>query len=1173
MYDFLAANFCMPQGCIKKLLLTMKITVFLLFLALTQVSAEGYSQQITYREANTTLKQVFNEINKQTGFNVFWSSRVIAKAPTFNANFDHTPLLEVLDFCLKEAHLTYSIEGTTIIIRTAPPAPTPQPEEVVPPDITITGTIRDPKGAVMAGVSIVVVGSRNEGTTTDNNGKFVLDVKEGAVIKVSFISFESQTFTVTANKTVFNLVMLPDTKLGDEIIITAYGKKEKKEAVVGSVSSINPEQLRTPSSNLTNALAGQVAGMISFQRGGQPGLDNSQFFIRGVTTFGYSPSPLILVDNIELSANDLARLNVDDIASFSILKDASAAALYGARGANGVILVTTKGGRTGRARISLRYERSISKPTKTVELADPVTYMKMFNEAVATRSDVSLQQPQFTPNDIQGAEATWKKTPGYNPYVYPAVDWFSTLFKKQTTTQRANLGLSGGTDFAQYYIAGAYSRDNGIMQNNPVNNFNSGMKFENYQLRANVNMKVTKTTEVIVRLWGNFNDYTGPITDDQSGFATDLYDRALHTSPVAFPAYFPPDSANLLTKHILFGNNGKIATGLQDNPYADLMYGYKSFSESRMSAQFELNQNLNFITPGLNFRGLFSTNRYSYFDLTRSYKPFYYTVNQYEPNTDKYSLIWLNDQPGAAQEYLSYSPGNKNVNTYIYFLGTMDYSHTFGDHTIAATLVGTREQTQTANASTLQLSLPHRNLGLAGRLTYNYKSRYFVEGNFGYNGSERFSSDHRFGFFPTIGGGWVVSNEPFWQNSHISDIVTRLKLRGSYGLVGNDNIDRVESNRFFYLSTVTPHQGPGATFGTRNSIFLQGPSIQNYPNPDATWETSHKSNLAVEFSLYKKLNVIAEYYWEYRENIFQNRGYIPVTEGLESTVKANLGTAYAKGLDLHADYRQTFSKDLWMQMLGNLTITSSRYGHYEEPEYKYRYRFLSGQQINQPQGYIAERLFVDDKEALNSPPQTFGGPQPQGGDIKYRDVNKDGIINQDDQVPIGLPTTPQIIYGFGISAGYKGFDINAFFQGLARESFFINPTSQNDRYNGYYGTTPFVNSAQILKAYADNHWSEENQKLYALWPRLATYDVINNQQQSTWWLRDGSFMRLKSLEIGYTFPKKMVRGAFMDNLRIYFNGLNLITWSHFKLWDPEMAGQGFGYPVQKVFNLGINANF
>ncbi|HEX9512165.1 MAG TPA: TonB-dependent receptor [Puia sp.] len=1050
----------------------------------------------------------------------------------------------------------------------APPKPAGTPK------ITVTGTITDSAGKKIEGASILALTKRNVGTSSDANGRFILDVDPGTVLVVSYVGYADYKIKVSAEQRSINAV-LQIAAAGDAVIVTAYGQKQRKEAIVGSVTSVNPELLRTPSSNLTNAMAGEIAGVISFQRGGQPGRDNAQFFIRGVTTFGYSASPLILVDNIELSANDLARLNVDDIASFAILKDASAAALYGARGANGVILVTTKEGKPGKAKINLRYENSVSKPTQNVQLADPVTYMKMYNEALTTRDP--LATPQFTPNQIIGTQATMNHTPGYNPYVYPATDWMTTLFKKQTTTNRANFGLSGGTEFTKYYISGSYDRDNGILQVNPVNNFNSGMKYENYQLRSNVNMKISKTTEVVVRLWGNFNDYTGPITDDQSGFATDLYDRALHTSPVAFPAFYPPDSANLLAKHILFGNSVLTTGGLQDNPYADEMHGYKSFSESRMSAQFELNQNFDFITKGLNFHGLFSTNRYSYFDLSRAYKPFYYNIQNYDPASKQYSLTWLNNQPGAAQEFLSYYPGTKNVTTYIYMMGNLDYSHSFGKHNISATLVGTREQTLNANAvdpnnanPSLQYSLPYRNLGVSGRLTYSYASRYYLEGNFGYNGSERFSSQHRYGFFPTIGAGWVVSNEKFWEDHNISTILTRVKLRGSYGLVGNDNID---NTRFYYLSGVVPGGGGGASFGTNNSVSLNGTAILNYPNPDVTWETSKKSNLALELTILKNLNIIAEIYHEYRYNILQSRSYIPVTDGLEAPIKANVGTAYSKGLDLHLDYKQTISKNLWASVLGNLTVTSSKYGHYEEPQYKYPYRSQSGQPINQPFGYIAERLFVDDKEALNSPSQSFGSAsQPRGGDIKYRDVNKDGIINQDDQVPIGLPTTPEIIYGFGFSVGYKGFDLNAFFQGLARESFFINPTSVDNRYYGVYGTAPFASNGQVLKAYADNHWSEENQNLYALWPRLSTYDNVNNEQQSTWWLRDGSFLRLKSLEVGYSLPKAMARRMYLDNLRIYFNGLNLVTWSHFKLWDPEMAGQGFGYPIQKVFNVGINVN-
>lgn len=1038
--------------------------------------------------------------------------------------------------------------------------------------VTVTGSVKDTTAKYLGGVSIINLNKKGSGTFTDNNGNFIIKVAAGSVLQFSFVGYQNQEVTITATTDTLNIVLHPASAASQDVVVTAFGRHERREAVVGSVTTVNPSDLQIPASNLTNALAGRVAGLIAFQRGGQPGFDNSNFFIRGVTTNGYSASPLILVDNIELSTDDLARLQVDDIASFSILKDASAAALYGARGANGVILITTKDGKIGKAQVNIRVENSISKPTKNVDLADPVTYMKDYDEAVTTR--FPSQTPQFTPNQIYNTQQTWNKAPGSNPYVYPAVDWMKTLFKDQTSTTRADFSASGGSQFAKYYIAGSYSRDNGILQVNPVNNFNSGMKFENYQLRANVNLAITSTTNVEVRLWGNFNDYTGPITSSSDGFATDLYIKALHANPVAFAPSYPPDSANLLTHHILFGNNTGITGSLLDNPYADLMDGYKSFSQSRMSAQFELTQKLDFFTKGLSFHGIFSTNRYSYFDLTRQYKPFYYGIGSFDPHTNKYTLDWLNNQPGAAQEFLSYSQGSKSVTSYLYLQGTLDYSRTFGRNSISATMIGTREQTEDGDEGDLQSSLPNRNLGFSGRASYSYDNRYFVEFNFGYNGSEKFAPEHRWGFFPTIGAGWVISNEKFWKGG-IADVVTRLKLRGSYGMVGNDNIS---SRRFFYLSNVSPDGGPGASFGTSNGFSLNGTTISAYPNPDITWERSKKSNLAVEATLFKNLNVTAEIYHEYRYDILNPRGYIPVSVGIETSANANLqaniGKVSSNGLDLNLDYKQTISKDFWAQAMGNLTITANKLIYDEEPDYRYAYQYGYGLPLNQPRGYIAERLFVDDKEAQNSPPQSFGGTLPvMGGDIKYRDVNGDGVIDADDQVPIGLPTTPQIIYGFGFSIGYKHLDLSAFFQGLARESFFINPTANTDVYNGIYGTAPFLNNAQLLQAYADNHWTEENQNLYALWPRLSSVEIPNNEQQSTWWMRDGSFLRLKSVELGYTLPQKWTKHAAIKNLRIYFSGLNLLTFSKFKMWDPEMAGQGFGYPVQKVYNLGLNMNF
>ncbi|MES1160476.1 MAG: TonB-dependent receptor plug domain-containing protein, partial [Bacteroidota bacterium] len=435
----------------------MKIASFLVLIALTQASAAGFSQQVTFKKKNVTFKQVFNVINKQTGYNVFWSSKGIASLPRLDADFENMPLQKVLEICLKNVDLTYSIEGKSIIIKPAIKAIAPP--GIIVADTTITGSVEDAKGYPMPGVSLVVEGDSKRGTATDSTGRFVLRAKEGTTIKVSFVGYVSQTFKVTADRKKYTIILQEDVKVGEEIVITAYGKKERKEAIVGSVTTVKPDDLRIPASNLTNAMAGQIAGVIAFTPSGQPGVDNANFFIRGVTTFGYKQDPLILIDNVELTASDLARLNVDDIESFSILKDASATALYGARGGNGVILVKTKEGKTGKAQINLRIKNSISQSVKNLQLADPVTYMKDFNEAVQTR--FPLDPLPYTPNKIANTQATLDHAPGSNPYVYPAVDWLAMLFKNRTSTQRGDLSLQGGGGIARYYVAGSFSNDNG----------------------------------------------------------------------------------------------------------------------------------------------------------------------------------------------------------------------------------------------------------------------------------------------------------------------------------------------------------------------------------------------------------------------------------------------------------------------------------------------------------------------------------------------------------------------------------------------------------------------------------------------------------------------------------------------------------------------------------------
>lgn len=1056
--------------------------------------------------------------------------------------------------------------------------------------ITVSGTVSDTLSRNIPGATVMVVGTKI-GTQTDGNGKFVMEVNEGAVLRITYIGFKEQRITVTATTKTLNIRLVENSMQANEVVITAMGQKQRREAVVGSVTTIKPGDLKIPASNLTAALAGQAAGIISYQRSGQPGQDNASFFIRGVTTFGYKQDPLILIDNVELTPNDLARLQPDDISSFTILKDASATALYGARGANGVILVSTKEGKEGKANVNFRSEYSQSQSTQTLKLVDPIQYMELFNEASLTR-DPALPLP-FPAVKIQNTKATIAGTPGNNPYVYPAVDWIDMLFKDKASTQRNNLSISGGGGVAKYYISGSYNVDNGILKTDIRNNNENNVNFKNYQLRSNVNISLTKSTEAIVRLSGTFSDYNGPITLDGS-FASDLYAIASHASPVLFPAYYPADEANMGANHILFGNvggpNGTRSNSIlypNGNPYAQLLKGHKNSSESRMSAQLEINQNFDFITKGLRLRGIFNTNRYSYFDSQLAYSPYFYSADSYNKEDNTYTLTWLNPMKGPSfsnvpTEYLEYSKNEPNANSFYYIQAALDYNRKFGNHSLSSTLIGTSQQTlyssakdPRTNTTTLPYSLPFRNLGLAGRATYSFNDRYFVEFNFGYNGSERFSSNNRYGFFPTIGAAWVPSNEAFWKQN---DIVNRLKFRFSHGLVGNDAIG---SQRFFYLSDVNLNGGNFAQFGINNQNQLNGVTIRSYANSNITWETSKQTNLAAEITLLKNFNIIAEIYKNHRFDILRKRN-IPATEGFEADVLTNLGEVDSKGIDLSLDYKQNFNNGLWASVRGNFTYSTNKYTYIEEPNYPETWRHFMGQPISRGYGFIAERLFVDDAEVANSPKQLFTtqdaydnkitGVMPRGGDIKYRDLNGDGKIDDLDMVFMGYPSTPEIVYGFGLSSGFKGFDLSAFFQGQARVSFFIDPRK----------VSPFLERnvkyvegrSQVLKAFADSHWSEENQDVYATYPRLGTSNelIANNLQPSSWWLRDGSFIRLKSLEIGYTLPKNVLRSLKISNCRFYFNGLNLITWSPFKMWDPELGGNGFAYPIQKVFNLGINLN-
>lgn len=1006
----------------------------------------------------------------------------------------------------------------------------------------ITGTVVDDLGSTLPGVAVLVVGTPR-GVTTDIDGTFSLEVSPADKLEITYLGMQTQTVTV-GNKTVFNIKLEPRVDELEEVTVVAFAK-QRKESVLASVTTVKVGELKVPSSNLTTALAGRMAGLISYQTTGEPGKDNANFFIRGITTFSEKArDPLILIDGVELSSDDLARLNTDDIASFSLMKDATATALYGARGANGVILVTTKEGKEGKAKLSVRFENSFSSATQDVKLSDPITFMKMHNEAVLTRNP--LAPTPYSNKDIAMREA------GANPYVYPMTDWKKLLFKDMTTNQRLNLNLSGGGKVARYYIAGAFTQDNGMLNVDKRNNFNNNINLKRYLLRSNININVTPTTEAIVRLHATFDDYTGPIDG-----GTDLYKKIMKSNPVQFPAYYLPDETNRYTNHILFGNND---TGTALNPYADMVKGYKEYSTSLMMAQVELKQNFDFITKGLSARIMLNTSRYAYFDVIRRYSPYYYKVGSYDQVSDTYKLAPINEN---GEEFLSYNPGTKTVNSTIYMEAAAQYDRKFGKHGVSGLLVYQMRNYLTGNAESLQLSLPSRNLGLSGRFTYSFDSRYFGEVNFGYNGTERFAKDERFGFFPSAGVGWLVSNEAFWSDN-LSKTFDKLKFKATYGLVGNDQIGE-SSDRFFYLSQVDPNNKDyGYTFGTDNGYSRNGVKISRYADPYITWETAYKQNYGVEIGLFNALELQVDYFRENRDHILQTRSFIPSTMGLEATPNSNVGEAFGQGLDVSLDYQHAFGKNWWLTARGTFTYATSEYKMYEEPAYlNTPWRLHYGHNLSQEWGLIAERLFVSEEEIKNSPVQQFG--EYKAGDIKYKDINNDGKIDEQDRVPIGYPKTPEINYGFGFSAGYKDIDFSIFFQGSARSSFWISPSA----------ISPFTQNGggQLMQEIVDSHWSEDNRDLYAFWPRLSDTEISNNQQTSTWFMRDGSFIRLKSLEVGYTIPTRLTKKLKIDRFRLYLSGSNLFCIGKFKMWDPEMGGNGLGYPIQRVFNLGLNLDF
>ena len=1097
------------------------------------------AQTVTKAFRSVPLKTVLEEVERQTGYSILFENEDVDVSRPVTATFKDATLQTVLDTVLDKS-LRYTVKGGGKLVTISRRSPVSAPTAPTAPngEMTVAGTvISSADNQPIVGANIYVEGT-NVGTTTDAGGNYKLTVPASAkTVTVSFLGYDTKKISVR-DIHLFKLITLADAsnKLED-VVVVGFGV-QKKESLVGAVQSVKPSDLQTSSSNLSTSFSGKIAGVIAVQKSGEPGADGANFWIRGISTFGSGQSPLLILDGVEITNQMLNNIPPETIESFSVLKDATATALYGSRGANGVMIITTKNGRDSeKMTINLRAEFGASAPTRVPKVADGITYMETFNEARTTRGE----KPYYSNEKIMGTKL------GLDPYVYPNVDWYDMLFKDCTFNQNFNFNMTGGAKKIDYFLNASVYNENGIMRKPEASKFDTNINAQKYLFQANVSADATKTTRVSLKMNTQLHYRHAPIQS-----VSDLFAYAMTGMPCEFPATLPGEESDTFVR---FGTNNAWNSGFFTNPYAQLCRGYGDQFRGHFTSALTVNQNLDFITKGLSATGMATFYNRVYSAVYRSFTPFMYQLTDY--NIDEAGTYsYTRNSTNTGTTYLGTTRGKDGYRE-LAFQAKIDYARTFGKHDVGATIVYMQKE-RNMNISDEQeyAALPYRQQGLAGRVTYGFDKRYLFEANFGYNGSENFAAGKRFGFFPSVAVGWVISNEPFWKG--IKEQVNLFKLRASYGLVGNDVISKDYADRFPYLTTVDMGQGYDVYIGN-NFERKYGPILSVYGNPNATWEESRKLDIGVEIGLFDSLNIIFDWFKEKRSGIFMQRTSLPSTFGMSGiTPWANIGKVDNSGVDISVDYNKAFSKDLILSLRGTFTYAHNEIVEMDEPKYKWAYQYKAGHPINSIQCLIAEGLFRDEEEIASSPSQDiYATTYPiRPGDVKYRDLNDDKIIDDNDMCWTGNPTVPEIIYGFGFSLKYKGFDCSAFFQGQGKVSILM--------YNYHPFATAATPGSGLMQWIADEHWSEDDPNPKALYPRLSPLWNNNNTKASTLYVRNGKMLRLKTAEIGYTYKK----------MRVYVSGTNLLTFAPFKYWDPEKgSGNGLGYPLQRTYNLGFQFNF
>ena len=1043
-------------------------------------------------------------------------------------------------------------------------------------ELTITGHVTDTKGEDIIGASVIVKDAKGLGTITDVMGQYSIKVQEYRTLVFSYIGYIPQEVLVKGDKTTIDIVLKEDEQNAiDEVVVTGMGT-QKKLTVTGAVSNVKMDDLKHYStSNLTNTLAGNVPGIMAFQRSGQPGKNTSEFWIRGISTFGASSKAYILVDGFE--RDNIDDLNIEDIENFSVLKDASATAIYGSKGANGVILITTKHGKAGKVQINGKVETSYNTRTITPEFVNGFQYANYLNEARVTRNLGVLYQPVELEIIREGLD----------PDLYPNVDWRDLLLKDGAMSYRANVNLSGGGETARYYVSMAYTEDEGMYKTDKTlrDKYDTNANYKRWNYRMNVDIDVTKTTILKLGIGGNLNKRNSPGIGDDKVWGQLFGYNPLFT-PVVYSNGFFPAKGEYNTEE----RDGITYYTLNENyinPWvSSTQTGYNNEWQNEIQTNVTLEQDLGFITKGLTFTGRFGFDTHNENAIQHHRLPALYSARSRNTEPGLLDFQMVQSAQDMTQSTANSGWRREFLDLLLHWDRSFAAAHNFG-----ANVKFTENQHITTQnlGNDIKNSVSRKNKGLAAQFTYNYKYRYFLDYNFGYNGSENFADGHRWGFFPAWSVAWNVGEEP-WVKAK-APWIDMFKIRFSHGKVGSD---ATGNSRFPYLYTIVSGETQAGrdVLGDHNTNYSWGQDHTNTYNTamyrqvaseSVTWEVATKNDIGIDLVLFNnKFSLTVDYFDEKRTGIYQERRFLPTTVGLEywdsngwNYPKANVGSVTSRGIDGNFRYEQRLG-DVNITVRGNMTYSKNKIGDYDEENNVYPYQNQHGYRINQVRGLIALGLFKDYDDIRNSPTQTFGSVQP--GDIKYKDVNGDGIIDGGDECAIGATSRPNLIYGLGFSVAWKGFDFNLHFQGAGKCTSLIYGKNVYAFSEGQWGN--------IFKGLLEDRWVDRetaqllgiqaNENVNASYPRLSYNGNNNNHRASTFWLRDGHYLRLKNLDIGYTLPKKFVNKAHLQNVRFFVQATNLLFLSKsFSTWDPESLPdqpRGEDYPITKAITLGMQLN-